>query len=181
MRFFTTAVSTYQNGLRRATRPIAPTDIRRTDDKTKGLNRTDLISLDQARTRPTLVYGGFVDRKTDLIISDDSPLDNLARWASQQCKFAPTTASGISPLRAAADGMAPFTAFMDEEDDVDFYRGFNGSDDSLDSAGPSTPVPAAPVFLPGTITATLIPLDKARSRDDIRYRPEAFEMRRNVF
>ena len=196
MRFFTTTpkpapvVAANQNGLRKATKPIAPTDIhiRRSDSMPKGLNRTDLISLEQARTRPGLIYGGFVDRKVDVIISDESPLDNLVRWASQQCKSTSSGNNRVSPLRAADIGLAPFTAFMDDMEDFNndgsFYQGHNDSDDSFESAPPKTPAPvctdAAPICLPGTITATLIPLDMARSRNDIRYRPEAFETKRIV-
>ncbi|KAI0683635.1 hypothetical protein BC835DRAFT_1310979 [Cytidiella melzeri] len=191
MRFFSSTpkpVVTNMNGLPRATKPIVSSDIRirRPDRMPKGLNRKDLISLEQARTRPTLIYGGFVDHKSDIVVSNESPLDSLARWATEQggCDDSGSRTLAISPLRAADFGLAPFTAFMDDEDDFEddgsFYQGYKSSDDSLDSLPTPTPTlkDHAPVFLPGTVTANLIPLDVARGRSDIRYRPEGFETRK---
>jgi hypothetical protein len=187
MRFFNTSkpVLTNMNGLPRATKPISPSDIyiRRPECMPKGLNRNDLISLDQARTRPTLVYGGFIDKDISVVVSDESPLDNLARWATEQGNSNGTGSSFLAtaPLRSSDSEMAPFTAFMTDEDDLlddgSFYQGHSSSDDSLNSLPTSTLQDQSPVFLPGTTTANLIPLHIARSRTDIRYRPEGFEMK----
>lgn len=140
MRFFNTpkSVLTNMNGLPRATKPISPLDIyiRRPDRMLEGLNRNDLISLDQARTRPALVYGGFVDKNTNIVVSNESPLDILARWATEQGSS--TGGSGflaMAPLRSSDSEMAPFTAFMTDEDDLlddgSLYQGYSSSDDSL--------------------------------------------------
>ncbi|KAI0340649.1 hypothetical protein BDW22DRAFT_1360069 [Trametopsis cervina] len=157
-------------------KPSSAIYIRRPDAMPQGMNRTDLISLEQARTRPTVIYGGFVDRKTDVVVSNESPLDHLARWAAEQCIMEAEAGrlQVISPLRAADMGLSPFTAFMDSVDDFQD----RDSASSCDSLALSTPElgNAPPVTLPGTTTAILIPLHEAMKRHDIRYRPELFEL-----
>lgn len=142
----------------------------------KGLNRTDLISLDQARARPNVIYGGFVNKKKEILVTDYSPLDYLARWATEQggLKYAGAGPSAASPVFDSE--FPPFMAFMDSAEnfeDDSFCQDHGSFSGSLTSGSPASQ--AAPVF-PPPVTTRLIPLHVARNRPDIRYRPEGFEM-----
>lgn len=144
-------VRTNMNGLRMATKPITGADIyiRKPHRKPKGLNRKDLISLDQARVRPNVIYGGFVDREKEIVMSEQSPLDHLARWAGEQNMEYEAKQSGSASSWAASDLVfSPFMAFRDSlEDfqDVSFYQRYASSVDSLTDvpvmSGPANLIP----------------------------------------
>ena len=147
----------------------------------KGLNRTDLISLDNARARPNVIYGGFVDRTKEMLVTNDSPLDHLARWATEQGHHCdePHQEEPAEDACAPSSSYPAFTAFMDSEDEFEsgsFYQGYEEPENDL-TASKDSLVSTKNVPLPtGHITPNLVPLHVAMTRADIRYRCEGFEM-----